>query len=108
MSTTTKGRMHSPAHPGEILREMYLKPMDVSVTEAAHALGVSRKHVSTIVNGRAPVTPDMAMRLAAVFATDAQLWVNLQAQYDLWVVSEKAPPKVRPLRRAAERAGAPV
>ncbi|MBS0377430.1 MAG: HigA family addiction module antidote protein [Proteobacteria bacterium] len=101
MSTTTKGKMHSPAHPGEILREMYLKPMKVSVTEAARALGVSRKHVSAIVNGRAPVTPDMAMRLAAVFATEAQLWVNLQAQHDLWVVSEKTPPKVRPLRQAA-------
>src|SRR5215831_5044739 len=108
MSITTRGRMHSPAHPGQILREMYLKPMKVSVTEAADALGVSRKHVSAIVNGRAPVTPDMAMRLAAVFATDAQLWVNLQAQHDLWVVSEKAPPKIRPLRRAAERADASV
>jgi len=43
----------------------------------------------------------MAMRLAAVFATEAQLWVNLQAQHDLWVVSEKAPPKVRPLRQVA-------
>ncbi|MBS0580649.1 MAG: HigA family addiction module antidote protein [Proteobacteria bacterium] len=101
MSITTKGKMHSPAHPGEVLREMYLKPMKVSVTEAARALGVSRKHVSSIVNGRAPVTPDMAMRLAAVFATEAQLWVNLQAQHDLWVVSEKTPPKVRPLRQAA-------
>jgi addiction module HigA family antidote len=75
--------------------------MKVSITEAAEALGVSRKHVSAIVNGRSPVTPDMAMRLAAVFATEAQLWVNLQAQYDLWVVSEKTPPKVRPLRQAA-------
>jgi antitoxin HigA-1 len=101
MLITTKGKMHKPAHPGEILREMYLKPMKVSVTEASHALGVSRKHVSAIVNGRAPVTPDMAMRLAAVFATEAQMWVNLQAQHDLWVVSEKSPPKVRPLRQAA-------
>jgi addiction module HigA family antidote len=101
MATITKATMHSPAHPGEILREMYLKPMKVSITEAADALGVSRKHVSAIVNGRAPVTPDMAMRLAAVFGTDAQLWVNLQAQHDLWIVSQKVPPKVRPLRQAA-------
>lgn len=101
MSTITKRSMHSPAHPGEILREMYLKPMRVSITEAADALGVSRKHLSAIVNRRAPVSPDMAMRLAAVFATEAELWVNLQAQYDLWVVSEKTPPKVRPLRQAA-------
>ena len=101
MATTTKGTMHSPAHPGAILREMYLKPMKVSITEAADALGVSRKHLSAIVNGRAPVTPDMAMRLAAAFATEAQLWVNLQAQHDLWTVSQKSPPSVKPLHRAA-------
>jgi len=75
--------------------------MKVTITEAADALGVSRKHVSAIINGRAPVTPDMAMRLAVVFATEAELWVNMQAQYDLWVVSQKAPPKVKPLRKAA-------
>ena len=85
MSTITKQKtMHSPAHPGEILRELYLKPMHV-----------------TIVNGRVPVTPDMAMRLAAVFATEAQLWVNLQAQHDLWIVSQKKPPSVKPLRQVA-------
>jgi len=102
MATITKHKaMHSPAHPGEILRELYLKPMHVTITQAAEALGVSRKHISAIVNGRVPVTPDMAMRLAAVFATEAQLWVNLQAQHDLWVVSQKKPPNVRPLRQAA-------
>lgn len=101
MATITKTMMYSPAHPGEILREMYLKPMKVSITEAATAMGVTRKHVSAIVNGRAPVTPDMAMRLAAAFATEAQLWVNMQGQHDLWVVSQKVPPNVRPLRQAA-------
>jgi addiction module HigA family antidote len=59
--------MHSPSHPGEILLEMYLKPMNVTITQAADALGVSRKHISAIVNGRASVSPDMAMRLAAAF-----------------------------------------
>jgi addiction module HigA family antidote len=93
--------MHSPSHPGEILLEMYLKPMGVTITEAADALNVSRKHVSAIINRRSPVTPDMAMRLAAVFGTEAALWVNLQAQHDLWVVSQKKPPNVKPLRRAA-------
>ena len=75
--------------------------MNVTITEAAEALGVSRKHVSAIVNGRAPVTPDMAMRLAAVFSTEPEVWVNLQAQHDLWNVSRKARPKVKPLRQAA-------
>jgi addiction module HigA family antidote len=93
--------MHSPAHPGAILLEMYIKPMKVTITEAADALGVSRKHVSAIINGRVPVTPDMAMRLAGVFGTEAELWVNMQAQYDLWVVTQKAPPNVKPLRQAA-------
>ena len=99
--TKTAGTMHSPSHPGEILLEMYIKPLKVTITEAADALGVSRKHVSAIVNGRSPVTPDMAMRLAAVFGTEAALWVNLQAQHDLWVVSQKKPPNVKPLRQAA-------
>ncbi len=106
MATITKqkqksGAMHGPSHPGEILRELYLKPMRISITEVAAALGVSRKHLSAIVNSRAPVTPDMAMRLAAAFETEAELWVNLQAQHDLWVVSQKAPPNVKPLRQAA-------
>jgi addiction module HigA family antidote len=103
MTTTTDKpmRMHGPSHPGEILRELYLKPMGVTITEAAEALGVTRKHISAIVNGRAPVSPDMAMRLAVTFATEPELWVNLQAQYDLWTVSKKARPKVKPLRSAA-------
>jgi addiction module HigA family antidote len=103
MATITKAAatMHSPAHPGAILREMYLKPLNVSVTQAADALGVTRKHISAIVNGRVPVTPDMAMRLGVVFDTEPALWVNLQAQHDLWVVSQKKPPNVKPLRQAA-------
>ncbi len=103
MATITKAAatMHSPSHPGAILLEMYIKPMKVTITEAADALGVSRKHVSAIINARAPVTPDMAMRLAAVFETEAALWVNLQAQHDLWIVSQRKPPNVKPLRQAA-------
>lgn len=90
-------RMHNPAHPGEILRELYLKPLGVTITQAAEALGVTRKHVSAIVNGRASVTPDMAVRLAVVFATEPELWVNMQAQYDLWMVRKQARPKVKSL-----------
>ncbi len=99
MATITEktSRMHNPAHPGEILLEMYLKPLGVTVTDAAAALGVTRKHVSAIVNARASVTPDMAVRLAAAFATEPELWVNMQAQYDLWMVRQKARPKVKVL-----------
>jgi addiction module HigA family antidote len=103
MATITKatGSMHSPSHPGAILLEMYIKPLRVTITEAADALGVSRKHLSSIVNGHSPVTPDMAMRLAVVFETEAELWVNLQAQHDLWTVRQEAAPKLKSLRRAA-------
>ena len=103
MATITKAAaaMHSPSHPGEILLEMHIKPMGVTITQVADALGVSRKHLSSIINGHSPVTPDMAMRLAVVFETEAELWVNLQAQHDLWEVSQKKPPNVKPLRKAA-------
>ena len=89
--------MHNPAHPGEVLLDLYLKPLGVSITAAADALGVTRKHVSEIVNGRAPVSADMAIRLAGALGTEAEIWVNMQAQYDLWEAMQKAPPKVKVL-----------
>jgi|SRR5258705_9214940 len=103
MTTTIKATsmMHNPPHPGEILRELYLAPMRVTIVEAAKALGVTSKHVSAIVNGRVRITADMAIRLAAALGTDAQTWVNLQAQHDLWVASQKKPPNVKALRQAA-------
>ncbi|HEY6456309.1 MAG TPA: HigA family addiction module antitoxin [Steroidobacteraceae bacterium] len=103
MTTTINAApmMHSPPHPGEILRELYLKPMRVTVIEAAKALGVTSKRVSGIVNGRVRIPADVAIRLAAALGTDAQTWVNLPAQHDLWVASQKKPPNVKPLRHAA-------
>lgn len=92
--------MHNPAHPGEILRNLYLKPLGVSITAAADALGVTRKHVSEIVNGHAPVSADMAIRLAGALGTEPEIWVNMQAQYDLWEATQKAPPKVKVLSAA--------
>ena len=88
-------------HPGAILRELYMKPMKVSIVDAADALGVTSKHISGIVNGRARVTADMAIRLAVAFETEPRVWVNLQAQHDLWVTSQKKAPNVKPLRQAA-------
>jgi addiction module HigA family antidote len=76
--------MHNPPHPGEIIRELCLKPLDISVSEAAKALGVSRKTLSAILNGRAGVSPEMAVRLSIAFDTSAESWMNQQAQYDLW------------------------
>lgn len=76
--------MHNPPHPGEVLRELCLTPLGVSVTEAAAALGVSRKTLSAILNGRAGVSPEMAVRLSIAFDTSAESWLNQQLQYDLW------------------------
>ena len=76
--------MHNPPHPGEIIRELCLEPLDLSVTEAARALGVSRKTLSAILNGRAGISPEMAVRLSIAFDTTSESWLNQQSQYDLW------------------------
>ena len=77
-------QMHNPPHPGEILRGLWLDPMGISITEAAQALGVSRKTLSKIVNGRGALTPEMAVRLARAFSTSPESWLAHQAAYDLW------------------------
>jgi len=85
MKTTTKPamKMHNPPHPGEVLRELCLQPLQLSVTEAAMALGVSRKTLSSILNGRAGISPEMAVRLSIALGTTAESWLRQQAQYDL-------------------------
>jgi addiction module HigA family antidote len=101
MLTRTSGAgMHEPVHPGKILSEVYLDPLKVSVTDAAEALGVSRKHVSALVNGRASVNPDMAIRLGLALQTDPAFWLNMQSQFDLWTERQKPAPKVKPLKVA--------
>lgn len=77
-------KMHNPPHPGEVLKELCLKPLNLTVTEAARALGVSRKTLSSILNGRAGISPEMAVRLSIAFNTSAESWLNQQLQYDLW------------------------
>lgn len=76
--------MYNPPHPGEIIKELCLEPLGISVTAAAEGLGVSRKTLSSILNGRAGVSPEMAIRLSIAFDTSAESWINQQAQYDLW------------------------
>ncbi len=82
-------KMHNPPHPGKVLKELYLKPLRLSVTAAAQALGVSRKTVSEIVNGKAAITAEMALRLSKAFGTNAQSWLNGQAKYDLWQMERR-------------------
>jgi antitoxin HigA-1 len=77
-------RMHNPPHPGEILKTLCLEPLGITVTDAAKALGVSRKTLSAILNGRAGISPEMAVRLSIAFDTTAESWLNQQMQFDLW------------------------
>lgn len=77
-------KMHNPPHPGEVLRELCLTARGLTVTETAAALGVSRKTLSSILNGRARISPEMAVRLSIAFDTSAESWLQQQVQYDLW------------------------
>ena len=91
-------QMHNPPHPGEIIRELCLEPLALSVTDAAKALGVSRKTLSAVLNGRAGISPEMAVRLSISFDTSSESWLNQQVQYDLWraVASRCALPESPP------------
>ncbi|MDA0225089.1 MAG: HigA family addiction module antitoxin [Proteobacteria bacterium] len=82
-------RMHNPPHPGEIIKSLCLEPLGVTVTDAAKALGISRKTLSAILNGRAGVSPEMAVRLSIAFGTSAESWLNLQTQFDLWHAEQR-------------------
>ena len=76
--------MHNPPHPGEVLKELCIEPLGLTVTEAAKALGVSRKTLSAILNGKSGISPEMAVRLSIAFNTSSESWLNQQTQYDLW------------------------
>lgn len=76
--------MYDPPHPGELLRADYLEPLGLTVTDAAKALGIARKTLSAVLNGRAAISPAMAYRLSKALDTSPELWINLQSQYDLW------------------------
>jgi addiction module HigA family antidote len=76
-------RMKNPAHPGRIVREDCLPELNLTVGEAAHALGVSRQTLDKILNGRGSITPDMAIRFEKVFGSTADTWLRMQVAYDL-------------------------
>lgn len=82
-------QMHNPPHPGEIIRELCLEPLGLTVTEAARALRVSRKTLSELLNGKTGVSPEMALRLSMAFKTTAESWLHQQAQYDLWYARKR-------------------
>ena len=92
--------MHNPPHPGEILRSLCLETLQLSVTDTAKSLGISRKSLSAILNGRSGISPEMAVRLSIAFDTSAESWLNQQVQYDLWQ-AEKRRKSLRVQRIAA-------
>lgn len=91
-------RMHNPAHPGAVLKEWLA---EVSITQAAQHLGITRAYLSRILNGHASISADMALRLAALLGTSADMWLNMQSAYDLWQAAQLPRPKVVPLDLAA-------
>ena len=101
ITTNMTIQMHNPPHPGEILRELCLAPLELTITDAAAALGVSRKTLSSILNGRAGISPEMALRLSIAFDTSPESWLNQQTQYDLWLArQDSSKMKVRKLYAA--------
>jgi addiction module HigA family antidote len=92
--------MHNPPHPGDVLKELCLEPLGLTVSDAAKALDVSRKTLSAILNRRAGIKPEMALRLSIAFNTTAESWLMQQIQYDLWR-AEQRKKKLRVERLAA-------
>ena len=80
--------MHNPPHPGEIIREFCIESINLTVTKAAIALGVTRKTLSVLLNGQSGISPEMALRLSKVFGRSPEGWLKLQLQYDLWQAQE--------------------
>ena len=76
--------MYNPQHPGIILKDEVLIPLRISVAEAAMKLGVSRKNLSGVLNGRISITPNMALRIAKAFNSTPEVWLREQLAYDLW------------------------
>ena len=90
-------RMHNPAHPGEVLRDWL--PEQMTVTQAAKELQVSRVTLSKVLNGKAGITAAMALRLSAWLGTTPDIWLGMQTQWDLWQAKKQPRPDIKPLER---------
>jgi addiction module HigA family antidote len=78
-----------PIHPGVILKEMYLEPLQVTISQLAEILGVARRTISLIINGHSNVSVEMSLRFSKAFNTTPELWLNMQRDYDLWYAERK-------------------
>lgn len=90
-------RMHNPAHPGEVLRDWL--PEEMTVTQAAKELQISRVTLSKLLNGRTGLTAAMALRLSAWLGTTPDVWLGMQTQWDLWQAEQQPQPNIKPLER---------
>ena len=97
-------RMHNPPHPGEVLRDGVFSETGITVTDFAKRLSVTRVALSRVLNGRAAISADMAVRLAAALGGSAESWLHMQASYDLWLAQKalkRETAKIKPLKMAA-------
>ena len=90
--------MFNPPHPGRLVRQECLEPLGLSVTEGAKALGVTRQALNNLVNGKAGISAEMAVRLAAAFGGSAEVWLRMQSNYDLAQVKRREPEIVATVR----------
>jgi addiction module HigA family antidote len=90
--------MHNPPHPGEVLADTVLQ--ELTVTELASRLGISRVALSRVVNGRAAMSAELAIRIARLLGGSAESWLRMQVSYDLWHAEKKRRPKIEPLHAA--------
>lgn len=97
-------RMHNPPHPGEVLRDGVFTDTGITVTEFAKRIGVTRVALSRVLNGKAGISADMAVRITAALGGSAESWLHMQANYDLWQAEKslkRAVAKIAPLKVAA-------
>ncbi len=91
--------MHNPPHPGEIIKEFCIEPLNLTVTKSAESLVVSRKTLSMLLNGKSGISPEMSLRLSKVFGRSPEGWLRLQLQYDLWGAKQNV--DIKHLKRIA-------
>jgi addiction module HigA family antidote len=90
-----------PTHPGQVLKNLYMDPLELSQANAAENLGITRKTLSMLLNGHQGISAEMALRLAKAFDTTPELWLNMQRNYDLWNAGQKVKlSQVKIFRRA--------
>ena len=81
-------KMYNPPHPGEIIKGLWLEPMNISTTSASQALGISKKTLSKIINRKGSITPEIAVRLSIALGGQPETWMGHQSAYDLWQVEK--------------------